>query len=80
MHSPDQNTAVIIFASTAVLPGLCAAVCAALAVCAIPRWMIRYSTGLIAHKWGLFLSTHAHSLGHIGGNVVSPSPINGVGG
>jgi hypothetical protein len=24
--------------------------------------------------------TYAHSLGHIGGNVMSPSPIDGVGG
>ena len=32
------------------------------------------------HKWGLFLSTYAHSLGHIGGKVMSPSPIDGVGG
>jgi hypothetical protein len=38
------------------------------------------STGLIAHKWGLFLRTYAHSLGHIGGNVMSPSHIDGVGG
>jgi hypothetical protein len=37
-------------------------------------------TGLIAHKWGLLLPTYAHSLGHIGGNVMSPSPIDGVGG
>ena len=37
-------------------------------------------TGLIAHKWGLFLSTYAHSPGHIGGNVMCLGPIDGVGG
>jgi hypothetical protein len=37
-------------------------------------------TGLIAHKWGLFLRTYAHSLEHIGGKVLSHSPNNGVGG